>query len=58
MSYQIFFPNFGYGKDETYDGFDVAVKAAEKFGFEALISRVGDEAVALWSPISGLRMLP
>jgi hypothetical protein len=53
--FSIFFYNFGYASERMFDGFDEAVRFAKSRCFECNITK-GNEVVATWTPLNGLRV--
>jgi hypothetical protein len=50
--FTIYYTNFGYADDRTFDELDGAIAHATRNGFEATISHTG-RPVGSWSPIRG-----
>ncbi len=55
--YQVNLINFGYALNDRFATFNEAVAAGKKAGFEFAVQIVGGNAIAGWSPITGLRMV-
>ena len=54
--YSIYYINFSYGPEVTFNSIDDAVAYARSACFEAAITHYG-ETVGVWSPINGYRKI-
>lgn len=52
--FTIFYVNFRYSPDDTFDSVNEAIEFAKSKGFEVAIRRNG-KAIGYWSPIGGYR---
>jgi hypothetical protein len=55
--YKIFWLNFDYFGDGSFDSLDEAIQFAKSRCFEALIVTDSGSSVAVWSPIGGTKYL-